>query len=69
MGFVTGMLTRNAASQHQPRRTASAGSTSILQDAASRVPLDRYATLYNKVIRPLDDEGFGLFSDSMRLAV
>jgi AraC-like DNA-binding protein len=36
-----------------------------LADAASRVPLDRYATLYNLVIRELGDEGFGLFSTPM----
>ncbi len=34
-------------------------------DPASRVPLDRYAPLYNRVIAELGDEGFGLFSQRM----
>ena len=37
-----------------------------LADAASRVPVDRYATLYNLVIDELEDEGFGLFASHMR---
>ncbi|QID19907.1 AraC family transcriptional regulator [Nitrogeniibacter mangrovi] len=37
-----------------------------LADAASRIPLERYAALYNAVIAALDDEGFGLFSQPLR---
>jgi AraC-like DNA-binding protein len=36
-------------------------------DAASRVPVENYAALYNLINRELDDEGFGLFAQPMRL--
>ena len=38
-----------------------------IADAASRVPVDRYAALYNRINRRLDDEGFGLFSQPLRV--
>ncbi len=34
-------------------------------DPDSRIPLDRYANLYNRLIEELDDEGFALFSKPM----
>ena len=34
---------------------------------ASRVPIDRYAALYNRLNRELDDEAFGLFLLPMRV--
>ncbi len=37
-----------------------------IADAAIRLPVERYAALYNAVIETLDDEGFGLFSQPMR---
>lgn len=37
-----------------------------LTDPAARVPVDRYAALYNGVTRTLADEGFGLFSVPLR---
>ena len=63
-GFVSGMLAglraRNADIEGF---LAGAGlSPTILTDPDRRVPLDLYADLYNRVVRALDDEGFGLFS-------
>ncbi len=37
-----------------------------LADTAKRIPLARYAELYNQVNLVLDDEAFGLFSQPMR---
>ena len=65
MGFVSGMLTGMLRRNKNPA-TVLAGLDIDLADAASRVPVDRYATLYNRVIAELDDEAFGLFPDSMR---
>lgn len=65
MGFVSGML---SGMLHRNIDTARllTGLDINLADAASRVPVDRYATLYNLVIGELQDEGFGLFSTPMR---
>lgn len=38
-----------------------------IADIASRVPIDRYAALYNRLTRILDDEGFALFAQPMRV--
>jgi AraC-like DNA-binding protein len=64
MGFVTGMLAGMA------RQGAEAGTlcriTGVdLADTATRIPVDRYAALYNRLTRELDDEGFALFSRPM----
>lgn len=40
--------------------------TDILETPDSRIPLPRYAALYNHVTTQLDDEGFGLFSVPLR---
>jgi AraC-like DNA-binding protein len=65
-GFVSGMLAglarRGIASE--PLLLA-AGID--LADTASRIPIARYAALYNLINHTLDDEGFGLFSQPMRL--
>lgn len=37
-----------------------------LDDTDHRIPVERYAALYNRVIAELGDEGFGLFSQPMR---
>lgn len=37
-----------------------------IADPANRIPVDRYAALYNRLNRELDDEGFGLFAQPMR---
>ncbi|MEN9479930.1 MAG: hypothetical protein RLZZ298_1325 [Pseudomonadota bacterium] len=36
-------------------------------DAAKRIPVENYAALYNLINRELDDEGFGLFTQPLRL--
>ncbi|WP_300453688.1 AraC family transcriptional regulator [Accumulibacter sp.] len=38
----------------------------ILSDPTARIPVDRYAELYNLINQELDDEGFGLFSVPLR---
>ena len=65
MGFVTGMLSGMMHRNISPADVL-AGLDIKLADAASRVPVDHYTTLYNRVIAALDDEGFGLFAAKMR---
>jgi hypothetical protein len=38
----------------------------VLGDPSARIPVDRYADLYNLINSELDDEGFGLFSVPIR---
>ncbi|WP_428825994.1 AraC family transcriptional regulator [Azonexus sp. IMCC34842] len=66
MGFVTGML---AGLQRQGRNPAPllAATDIDIADTASRIPIERYAALYNRINRELDDEGFGLFAQPMRI--
>ncbi len=64
MGFVTGMLA-GARTQALDLAPLLAGTGVDLADPASRIPLERYATLYNLLTRELDDEGFALFSRSL----
>ncbi len=65
MGFVTGMLSGMLRQGRDPKALLAA--TGIdLADAASRIPIDRYAALYNRIGREMDDEGFGLFAQPMR---
>ena len=64
MGFVTGMLSGMRRAGRDPTPMLAASGID-LADAASRIAVDRYAALYNRVIAELDDEGFGLFSRSM----
>jgi AraC-like DNA-binding protein len=64
MGFVTGMLAGLTRRGKDPAALLAA--TGIdLADTASRIPIDRYAALYNRINRELDDEGFGLFAQPM----
>src|SRR5579859_4831259 len=58
-GFVTGLLAALPA-----RRRAALLREAGLDSgtAATRVPLEAYAALYNAVVAALDDEGFGLFA-------
>ena len=61
MGFVTGMLAGVIHAGHDPAPLLAA--TGIdLAEPASRIPIERYAALYNLINQELDDEGFGLFS-------
>lgn len=69
IAFVQGML---AAMQHAGQDTApllerANIAPSLLGDPTARVPVDRYASLYNLINHQLDDEGFGLFSAPMRV--
>ncbi|WP_079434265.1 AraC family transcriptional regulator [Zoogloea sp. LCSB751] len=65
MGFVSGMLSGMLHRNINPAPLLT-GLDINLADAASRVPVDRYTTLYNLVIGELHDEAFGLFSTPMR---
>lgn len=64
MGFVRGMLAGLRQQQRDPAPLLAAAGID-LADAASRIPVDRYARLYNLTVAELDDEGFGLFSQKM----
>ncbi len=66
MGFVTGMLAGLSRRKIDPTPLLAATAIDIA-DTASRIPIDRYAALYNLLNRELDDEGFGLFAQPMRL--
>jgi len=66
MGFVTGMLAGLARRGRDPAPLLAATGIDIA-DTASRIPIERYAALYNRINRQLDDEGFGLFAQPMRL--
>ncbi len=66
MGFVNGMLAGLARHGIAAGPLLTAAGIDIA-DAASRVPVDRYATLYNRINHRLDDEGFGLFSQPLRV--
>lgn len=66
MGFVTGMLA--GLNRRQIDTAPLLAATGIdIADTASRIPIDRYAALYNRLNRELDDEGFGLFAQPMRV--
>lgn len=66
MGFVTGMLAGMAHRRLDPSPLLGALEIDIA-DTASRVPIDRYAALYNRLNRQLDDEAFNLFAQPMRV--
>ncbi len=66
MGFVTGMLAGLHRRSINPDELLRATGIDIA-DTASRVPIERYAALYNRLNRHLDDEGFGLFAQPMRV--
>jgi AraC-like DNA-binding protein len=64
-GFVTGMLSGPRRHGRDPAPLLAAAGID-LADSASRIPIDRYAALYNLINLELDDEAFGLFSQPMR---
>jgi len=65
MGFVNGMLAGLARRQIDPTALLRAANIDIA-DTASRIPIEDYAALYNRINHQLDDEAFGLFSQPMR---
>jgi len=65
MGFVTGMLAGLARRRIDPAPLLRAAGID-LADPARRIPVERYAALYNLLNRELDDEGFALFAQPMR---
>jgi len=66
MGFVNGMLAGVIRQEIDPAPLLLAANVDIA-DAARRIPIENYAALYNLINRQLDDEGFGLFSQPLRL--
>ncbi len=68
MAFVRGMLAgmESAGRDTQPLLAGAHIAAALLDDPAARIPIDRYAELYNLVNRELDDEGFGLFAQPLR---
>ena len=66
MGFVTGML---AGMRHRGLDPAHLlGALEIdIADTDSSIPIERYAALYNRLNRQLDDEAFALFAQPMRV--
>lgn len=64
MGFVTGMLA-GLLRRGQDATPLLAAAGVSLADSASRIPVERYAALYNLIVDELDDEGFALFSQKM----
>ena len=66
MGFVSGMLAGLPRRNIEPMPLLAAMDIDIA-DTAKRIPIERYAALYNRLNRELDDEGFGLFAQPMRV--
>ncbi|MFZ2974245.1 MAG: AraC family transcriptional regulator [Ferribacterium limneticum] len=66
MGFVTGMLAGLTRRNIDPAPHLAATNIDIA-DIASRIPVESYAALYNRLNHQLDDEGFGLFAQPMRV--
>ena len=69
MAFVQGMLAglRHAGRDTAPLLERAHIASEVLSDPSARIPVDRYAELYNLINDELDDEGFGLFSVPIRV--
>lgn len=69
IAFVKGMLAgiQHAGFATEPLLERAHIAPSLLNDPAARIPVDRYAGLYNLINAQLDDEAFGLFSVPMRV--
>ncbi|MCK6389626.1 MAG: AraC family transcriptional regulator [Azonexus sp.] len=65
MGFVRGMLSGMQKRAAIPQSLLDEFGIDIA-DTASRIPIDHYAALYNRLTRLLDDEAFSLFAQPMR---
>jgi len=68
VGFVTGMLAGLVRDGRDPTSLLEAAgiAAASIADPSTRVPVERYAALYNLTTRAIDDEAFGLFSAPMR---
>lgn len=66
MGFVTGMLAGLGRRDIEPAALLATANIDIT-DSTARIPIDRYAALYNLLTRRMDDEAFGLFGQPMRV--
>ncbi|RDE51999.1 MAG: AraC family transcriptional regulator [Candidatus Accumulibacter meliphilus] len=68
IAFLEGMLAglQHAGSPTAPLLERANIAPALLDDPGARIPVDRYAALYNLINAQLDDEGFGLFSQPMR---
>ncbi|EXI81668.1 MAG: Virulence-regulating protein VirS [Candidatus Accumulibacter appositus] len=68
IAFVRGMLAgvQHAGNPTAPLLERANIAPALLDDPSARIPVDRYAALYNLINAQLDDEGFGLFSQPMR---
>ncbi|MBL8397289.1 MAG: AraC family transcriptional regulator [Candidatus Accumulibacter sp.] len=69
LAFVHGMLAglRQAGRDPAPLLEKAGITLPDAGNAAQRIPVDRYAELYNLINDELDDEGFGLFSSPIRV--
>ncbi|MDD2741117.1 MAG: AraC family transcriptional regulator ligand-binding domain-containing protein [Rhodocyclaceae bacterium] len=65
MGFVSGMLAGLVKKGIDPAPLLAAAEIDIA-DAATRIPVENYAALYNLINQKLDDESFGLLPQPMR---
>ena len=66
IGFVNGMLAGLVRQGIEPTPLLAAAEVNIAE-SAKRIPVENYAALYNLINRELDDEGFGLFTQPLRL--
>jgi len=66
MGFVTGMLAGLRRRYGEPQALL-AELTIDIASAARRIPIARYAELYNRLCHQYDDEAFALFAQPMRV--
>lgn len=68
IAFVRGMLLplRARGGDAGPLLAAAGLDPDCLDDDQARVPLERYADLYNRVVQALGDEAFGLFAAPLR---
>ncbi|WP_338052617.1 AraC family transcriptional regulator [Rhodocyclus purpureus] len=64
-GILAGVVARRGDVQELLARAGIAGE--VLADDGMRIPVERYAALYNQINAELDDEGFGLFSVPLRV--
>ncbi len=69
IAFVEGMLAGFCHAGRDPAHLLERAhiAPQVVGDPTARIPVDRYAELYNLINSELDDEGFGLFSSPLRV--